>query len=131
MADINTILHDIKRKSGWQYDLQYYFDGMILDYDDPGNITYGVIAKAAGISDFISHLGAGFANFIDAIFNAAKSDKYKESILKAVKSGDMIDNEELDNALSMELSSPYMDALGDDPRDFRMINLGFSYYYKI
>jgi hypothetical protein len=123
--------YDIKSDSNWQYDLQYYFDGMILDYDDPGNIAYGVIAKATGISDFISHLGAGAANFIDAIFNAAKSDKYKESILKAVKSGDMIDNEELDKVLSTEFSLPYLEALLDDPRDSKMINLGFYYYYKI
>lgn len=36
----NFCKYDIKRKSDWQYDLQYYFDGMILDYDDPGRRNF-------------------------------------------------------------------------------------------
>ncbi|MCI2000881.1 MAG: polymorphic toxin type 44 domain-containing protein [Clostridia bacterium] len=117
--------YDIKRKSGWQYDLQYYFDGMILDYDDPGNIVYGVIAKAAGISEFVSHAGAGAVNLYDAIY----TKEYKKILSQAFKSGDMPENDTAEKAFLKELTFFKTDF--DDKRDYQAIELGFRYYYKV
>jgi hypothetical protein len=121
--------YDIKRNSHWQYDLQYYFDGMILDYDDPGNIAYGVIAKAAGITESFAHRGAGAANFIDAILNAFNSKEMKKEVSDYKKTGIIPDTEVIEKAFLTELS--YWRTNFDDPRDAEMINLGIGYYNKL
>ena len=40
--------YDIKRRFSWSQDLQYIFDGKTIDFDDTGNMAYGVLAKAGG-----------------------------------------------------------------------------------
>ena len=37
---------------------------MVIDFYDTGNMAYGVLAKTAGMSDFIMQLGAGGYNFL-------------------------------------------------------------------
>jgi hypothetical protein len=98
---------------------------MILDYDDPGNIAYGFIAKAAGIPESIAHKGAGAVNFYDAIY----TKEYKKILSQAFKSGDMPENDIAEKAFIRELS--YWKTDFDDPRDYKAIELGFSYYNKI
>ena len=59
--------YDIKRRFSWSQDLQYIFDGMVIDFDDTGNMAYGVLAKAAGMTDFLMESGAGLYNLFEAI----------------------------------------------------------------
>lgn len=40
---------------------------MVIDFDDTGNMAYGVLAKAAGMSDNLMQAGAGVYNFKEAI----------------------------------------------------------------
>ncbi|MCI1930718.1 MAG: hypothetical protein LKJ13_03360, partial [Clostridia bacterium] len=80
---------------------------------------------AAGISEFVSHAGAGAVNLYDAIY----TKEYKKILSQAFKSGSLPDNEIAEEAFIKEL--PYLKTYFDDKRDFKMINLGFSYYNKI
>jgi len=124
-------------KSGATYDLkyskynkemQYILDDMIIDYDDTGNIAYGVLAKAIGMDDLISHGGGGLYNawsninpfgFLKKTAKAliGKNDNYKEDI------------EELIDSLIQEIS--WLNTFFDDPRDYAAIELGFEYYKKV
>jgi|GEM_PF-2103609 len=112
--------YDIKRRYSWSEDLQYIFDGQIIDYDDTGNMAFGVIARAAGFSDFLSQLGAGVVNFIEAIEpivldkNGVKKDYNKV---------------DLSETLNRELS--WWRTYFDDPRDNAAIKKGFEYYEKL
>ena len=102
----SNALYDIKRRFSWSQDLQYIFDGRIIDYDDTGNIAYGVIAKAAGISEFVGHVGAGGYNLLEFGMNngiSAAFDQWKK----------------------------WRSTIGDDPRDYAAIELGYEYYNRL
>jgi hypothetical protein len=102
--------YDIKRRCSWIGDLQYIFDGYIIDYDDAGNMAYGVIATAAGMSKVVLHGGAGIYNAFELFKNSKGHDERLQS-------------------LKVDLDR--ISSLGDDPRDYRAIELGIKYYYKI
>ena len=112
-------------KSGGKYDIkikypfnkypQYYFDGMVIDYDDTGNIVFGVIGKAIRLDETVLHTGAGVYNFSTAVINAIKADE--------AKIGKLMD------AVETELS--WIGSKFDDPRDYEAIELGYEYYNKI
>ncbi|MCI1959785.1 MAG: polymorphic toxin type 44 domain-containing protein [Clostridia bacterium] len=102
--------YDIKRRCSWIRDLQYIFDGYIIDYDDTGNMTFGVIARAAGMSQFVLHGGAGIYNAFELFKNSKGNDERLQS-------------------LKVDLDR--ISSFGDDPRDYRAIELGIKYYYKI
>ncbi|MCI1930733.1 MAG: polymorphic toxin type 44 domain-containing protein [Clostridia bacterium] len=102
--------YDIKRRCSWIRDLQYIFDGYIIDYDDAGNMAYGVIATAAGMSKVVLHGGAGIYNAFELFKNSKGHDERLQS-------------------LKVDLDR--ISSLGDDPRDYRAIELGIKYYYKI
>lgn len=108
--------YDIKRRCSWVGDLQYIFDGYIIDFDDTGNLTFGVIAKATGISDFLSQLGAGLINF-------------KEALETVEDLGEYYNQDELEEAVNRELS--WWSTYFDDPRDNAAIKKGFKYYDKL
>ena len=114
--------YDIKRRFSWSQDLQYIFDGKTIDFDDTGNMAYGVLAKAAGMSDFIMQLGAGGYNFFEAVggwstWNDIKSLEFSEAMPRIKKGW----------AYEKDWISTYF----DDPRDNAAIRLGVEYYYKI
>ena len=120
--------YDIKRRYSWSYDLQYWFDGMLLESDDPGNMVYGVIAKAVGFYDVVSYGGAGVVNLLEA----ADYKKLFVSSVRYIKDRDeeyKKDYEELIETLRRELG--WIHTLFDDPRDHKAIKLGMEYYYKI
>ena len=83
-------------------------------------MAFGVIARAAGFSDFLSQLGAGVVNFIEAIEpivldkNGVKKDYNKV---------------DLSETLNRELS--WWRTYFDDPRDNAAIKKGFEYYEKL
>ncbi|MCI1958003.1 MAG: polymorphic toxin type 44 domain-containing protein [Clostridia bacterium] len=106
----NWARYDIKRRFSWIWDLQYIFDGYIIDYDDTGNIAFGVIARAAGISDKFSQFGAGYVNFKDSIFSAK-------------------DMKDLQERFNTEIH--WLSTYCDDPRDNKAIKKGFEYYNKL
>ena len=114
--------YDIKRRFSWSQDLQYIFDGKTIDFDDTGNMAYGVLAKAAGMSDFIMQLGAGGYNFFEAVggwstWNDIKSLEFSEAMPRIKKGW----------AYEKDWISTYF----DDPKDNAAIKLGVEYYYKI
>lgn len=115
--------YDIKRRCSWIRDLQYIFDGRVIDFDDTGNMAYGVIARASGISDSISHLGAGIVNYLENVGSLKYPMDYytDDEIDEIIKSGP--------KAIIQELKWIYSDF--DDPRDFRAIQKGFKYYEKL
>ena len=106
--------YDIKRRFSWSQDLQYIFDGMVIDFDDTGNMAYGVLAKASGMTDVLMELGAGVINAKEALQGNWNSNK---------------DIFELYNVLEREMS--WWRTYGDDPRDNEAIKLGVEYYYKL
>lgn len=82
---------------------------MVIDFDDTGNMAYGVLARAAGIHDFSMEVGAGIINAKEALENSELlSDKLKTAV--------------------RELS--WILTYGDDPRDNAAIKLGLEYYDK-
>lgn len=95
--------YDIKRRFSWSQDLQYIFHGEVIDFDDTGNICFGVIAKAAGISEWIAQVGAGGYNFLEA----AKGNGLKEA---------------------WKYEKEWWRTFFDDPRDNEAIKKGFEYY---
>ena len=95
--------YDIKRRFLWSQDLQYIFHGEVIDFDDTGNICFGVIAKAACISEWIAQVGAGGYNFLEAI----KSSGLKEAF---------------------KYEKEWLRTFFDDPRDNEAIKKGFEYY---
>ncbi len=106
--------YDIKRRFSWSQDLQYIFDGKVIDFDDTGNMAYGVLAKASGMFDILMELGAGLINAKEALEGSWYSNK---------------DVFELNKNLLRELS--WWKTYGDDPRDNEAIKLGVEYYYKL
>lgn len=88
-----------------------------------------MMTPAAGISDAVSHEGAGAVNFLNAVESASKSDDDNSALFEAIKSAGIPNNEDLDKAFFTELS--YCKTNFDDPRDYKMIELGFSYYNKV
>ena len=106
--------YDIKRRFSWSQDLQYIFDGKVIDFDDTGNMAYGVLAKAAGITDISMQFGAGVTNAQEALEGNWNNNK---------------DIFELSKVLERELS--WWKTYGDDPRDNEAIKLGVEYYYKL
>ena len=106
--------YDIKRRFSWSQDLQYIFDGKVIDFDDTGNMAYGVLAKASGMFDILMELGAGLINAKEALEGSWYSNK---------------DVFELNKNLLRELS--WWKTYGDDPRDNAAIKLGVEYYYKL
>ncbi len=105
--------YDIKRRFSWSQDLQYIFDGRVIDFDDTGNMAYGVLAKASGMTDVLMELGAGLINAKEAL----QGDWNNKDLFK------------LDETIQRELS--WWKTYGDDPRDNEAIKLGVEYYYKI
>ena len=106
----------------WPKDLQYIFDGRVIDFDDTGNMAYGVLAKAVGMTDFLMESGAGLYNLFEAI---GGFDTFK----------DIIDQEYLE-ALSQikkgwEYEKHWWRTYFDDPRDNEAVKLGIEYYYKL
>ena len=87
---------------------------MVIDFYDTGNMAYGVLAKAAGITDISMEVGAGLINAKEALEGSWYSNK---------------DVFELNKNLLRELS--WWKTYGDDPRDNAAIKLGVEYYYKI
>lgn len=122
--------YDIKRRFSWNQDLQYMFDGMVLDFDDPGNMAFGIVAKAAGIEEFITYLGAGIYNFYEAVGIAS----FLNSVDIAVANDDpcIYDCDKTLAAIEgIRRESQWMSTYFDDPRDHAAIKKGFEYYYKI
>lgn len=95
--------YDIKRRFSWSQDLQYIFHGEVIDFDDTGNICFGVIAKAAGIGEWIAQVGAGLYNFKEA----KDSVGWKEAC---------------------KYEKEWWITFFDDPRDNEAIKKGFEYY---
>jgi hypothetical protein len=52
---------DLKQQSQWQDSSLYYFNGVLVDSDAPGNILYGYIGKAFGFPDVVLYGSAGLA----------------------------------------------------------------------
>ena len=102
--------YDIKRRFSWSQDLQYIFDGRVIDFDDTGNMAYGVLAKASGMSYTLMQFGAGVINAKEAF----KNSNGKIEFLKT---------------LNRELS--WILTYGDDPRDNEAIKIGVEYYYRL
>jgi hypothetical protein len=136
--------YDIKRRCSWIRDLQYIFDGYIIAYDDAGNMAFGVIAKAAEISDNLSQAGAGGVNFVDAI-NFTKVLKHLKQNIKKYGVHEYIDKHvyidkkeilwwhkyltEIKEPLKTELH--WLKTYFDDPRDNAAIKKGFKYYDRL
>lgn len=57
----NDGIWDLKQKEEWNNSSLYYFDGVLVDKDAPGNIMYGYLGKAYGIPDDILYAAAGYA----------------------------------------------------------------------
>ncbi|MCI1999720.1 MAG: polymorphic toxin type 44 domain-containing protein [Clostridia bacterium] len=102
--------YDIKRRCSWIGDLQYIFDGYIIDYDDAGNIAFGVLVRAAGISENFSQFCAGAVNFKDSILSAKNLNEFRKNW-----------NTEIH----------WKRTYYDDPRDNKAIKKGFEYYDKL
>ena len=43
--------YDLKSKSEWQGKEHFIYDGVVIWYDDPGNMLYGYLGKAMGLGD--------------------------------------------------------------------------------
>ncbi len=91
-------------------DLQYIFDGRVIDFDDTGNMAYGVLAKASGMYNLLMEGGAGIINAKEALENSGNLSNKIKTIIR-------------------ELS--WIATYGDDPRDNAAIKLGVEYYYKL
>ncbi|MCI1959955.1 MAG: polymorphic toxin type 44 domain-containing protein [Clostridia bacterium] len=115
--------YDIKRRCSWIRDLQYIFDGRVIDFDDTGNMAYGVIARASGISDFISEWGAGIVNYFENVgILKYPLDYYTDDeIDEIIKTGP--------KAILQEIKR--IRTKFDDPRDSKAIKRGFAYYKKL
>ena len=87
---------------------------MVIDFDDTGNMAYGGLAKATGITDISMQFGAGVTNAQEALEGNWNNNK---------------DIFELSKVLERELS--WWKTYGDDPRDNAAIKLGVEYYYKL
>ena len=113
--------YDIKRRFSWSQDLQYIFDGRVIDFDDTGNMAYGVLAKAAGMSDILMQSGAGIYNLKEAIGGFGTVLGFwtgnKEKIERFLK--------------GWEYEQHWWRTYFDDPRDNAAVKLGIEYYYKL
>ncbi len=105
----------------WSQDLQYIFDGRVIDFDDTGNMAYGVLAKAAGMPDILMQAGAGAYNFWEAIGGTSSIKgllKGDEEAIKRIEKG-------------WEYEKHWLSTYFDDPRDNAAVKLGIEYYYKL
>lgn len=89
---------------------KFCFFVFIIDFYDTGNMAYGVLAKASGMTDVLMELGAGVINAKEAF----KNSNGKIEFLKT---------------LNRELS--WILTYGDDPRDNEAIKIGVEYYYRL
>ena len=113
--------YDIKRRFSWSQDLQYIFDGRVIDFDDTGNMAYGVLAKASGMSDNLMQVGAGGYNLWEAIGGTSSIKgllKGDEEAIKRIEKG-------------WEYEKHWLSTYFDDPRDNAAVKLGIEYYYKL
>ena len=76
-------------------------------------MAYGVLAKAAGITDISMEVGAGLINAQEAL----EGSWHNKDVF------------EFNKDLTRELS--WWKTYGDDPRDNEAIKLGVEYYYKL
>ena len=76
-------------------------------------MAYGVLAKAAGITDISMEVGAGLINAQEAL----EGSWHNKDVF------------EFNKDLTRELS--WQKTYGDDPRDNEAIKLGVEYYYKL
>ena len=113
--------YDIKRRFSWSQDLQYIFDGKVIDFDDTDNMAYGVLAKAAGMTDFLMESGAGAYNLWEAIGGV--------SSIKGLLNGDEEAIQKI--AKGWEYEKHWISTYFDDPRDNEAVKLGIEYYYKL
>ena len=113
--------YDIKRRFSWSQDLQYIFDGMVIDFDDTGNMAYGVLAKASGMSDNLMQVGAGGYNLWEAIGGT--------SSIKGLLKGDEEAIKRIENGWEYEKN--WWRTYFDDTRDNEAIKLGVEYYYQL
>ena len=80
---------------------------MVIDFDDTGNMAYGVLAKAAGMWNIIMESGAGAINAYEALKGNWNNNK---------------DLFKLGEVIRREMS--WWRTYGDDPRDHEAIKLG-------
>ena len=97
---------DLKSKKKWKFkkNNKYYYDGMKLRHDDPGNIHFGYVGSVYFSIDELCS-GAGVYQMYSDNFKS-KNVTAKERINKLVR------------------------GRGDDPRDQEMIKLGNKIFYK-
>ena len=113
--------YDIKRRFSWSQDLQYIFDGRVIDFDDTGNMAYGVLAKASGMSDNLMQVGAGGYNLWEAIGGTSSIKgllKGDEEAIKRIEKG-------------WEYEKHWWRTYFDDPRDNEAVKKGIEYYYRL
>ena len=87
---------------------------MVIDFDDTGNMAYGVLAKVAGMWNIIMESGAGAINAYETLKGNWNNNK---------------DLFKLGEVIRREMS--WWRTYGDDPRDNEAIKLGVEYYYKL
>lgn len=85
-------------------------------------MAYGILAKAAGMSDNLMQVGAGEYNLFEAIggkdtLNDIRNQEYSEA-LSQIKKG-------------WEYEKHWWRTYFDDPRDNEAVKLGIEYYYKL
>ena len=90
--------------------MEIIFDGKVIDFDDTGNIAYGVLAKATGLGDLAINGGAGFINMSEAWENSNGLYEHLKTIIREVS---------------------WCITLFDDPKDFIAIRKGVLIYYKL
>lgn len=160
-------VYDIKIQYAFKRQQQYYFDGMVIDYDDTGNILYGVYGKAlvTDVIDYYIKLAEILHdnNFLDSIYFLvglvfphldgfeikklsgafinyfSQPELTSEEILhigagiynirSAIEGADG-DIEELNKVIKREFGW-LKNYLGDDPRDYEAVELGYKYYDKV
>ena len=84
-------------------------------------MAYGVLAKAAGMTDFLMQAGAGLYNFKEAIGG-----------LRTILGFFTGNKEEIERFLKgWEYEKHWINTYFDDPRDNAAVKLGIEYYYKL
>ena len=84
-------------------------------------MAYGVLAKAAGMTDFLMESGAGAYNLWEAIGGV--------SSIKGLLNGDEEAIQKI--AKGWEYEKHWISTYFDDPRDNEAVKLGIEYYYKL
>ena len=101
---------------------KFCFFVFIIDFDDTGNMAYGVLAKASGMSDNLMQAGAGGYNLWEAIggkdtWNDIRNQEYSEA-LSQIKKG-------------LEYEKIWWRTYFDDLRDNEAVKKGIEYYYRL